>query len=210
MLYVCLSAEGVENASKQLSDNKYAELRLDLVKPSTQEMIEMLSDKSVSFIVTCRKGAFDEETSLKMLEVAAQSGADYIDTEIERGEEIAQRLKNACKNSSCKLIISYHNFEETPDLEELHSIIRTCINYGADYVKLACKVNFPEDNAKLLSLYTLDENIVAFGMGELGKITRVACLKCGSPITYLAPDEGNKTAPGQFKVSEMKKLLELI
>ncbi len=114
-LYVCLSAEGVANALRQLGDEKCAELRIDLVKPTLDQMKDILSKYSdVKFIVTCRPGVFDEETSLQYLETAAKCGAKYIDVEIERGAEVAARMKMACENSDCSLIISYHNFDTTP------------------------------------------------------------------------------------------------
>ncbi len=208
MLYVCLSAQGTENALKQLGNSKYAELRIDLVKPTCNDLEKMLSNKDVSYIATCRPGAFDEPTSIAMLETAIKSGADYVDVEIERGQEIAARIKLACKNTTCKMIISYHNFEETPDFDELQAIVEKCVNYGADCVKIACKVNFPQDNAKLLSLYNLDENIVAFGMGEKGKISRLASLYCGAPFTYVSANFGNATAPGQISEKEISNLMK--
>ena len=208
MLYVCLSAEGYNNALSQLGNSKYAELRIDLVKPSAVEIEKMLADKNVSYIATCRPGIFDEPTSISLLETAIKAGADYVDVEIERGEQIASHIKNVCKGTTCKMIISYHNFEETPDIEELNKIVEQCVSYGADCVKIACKVNFPQDNAKLLSLYNLDENIVAFGMGEKGKISRLASLRCGAPFTYVAANSGNNTAPGQISENEMQELLK--
>lgn len=210
MLYVCLSAEGVDNALRQLGDEKCAELRIDLVRPSMDEMKKMLSEGNVSYIVTCRPGAFDEETSQRYLAAAAKCGADYIDVEIERGAAVAARLKDACAGTTCKLIVSYHNFECTPSREELLEVIKECKSRGADIVKLACKVMTPADNAVLLSLYCDCDNLVAFGMGALGKISRVASLGCGARFTYVASDNGDGTAPGQLQVSEMRRCMDLI
>jgi len=210
MLYVCLSAEGVDNAMRQLGQEKCAELRIDLVKPTMDQMKTLLADSSISYIVTCRPGAYSEETSIQYLETAAKCGAKYIDVEIERGPEVASRLADACKGTGCQLIISYHNFEETPARRKLADIIDQCLDGRADIVKLACKVNKPEDNSVLLSLYQDHSNIVAFGMGPLGKIARLASLKCGAEFTYVASDLGEGTAPGQFTVSEIRKALSVI
>jgi len=209
MLYVCMSSEGVDNALLQLGNEKYAELRIDLVRPSVDELKQMLANSEISYIATCRPGVFDEETSLKYLEIAAQNGAHYIDVEIERGTEVALRLKKACENTACKLIISYHNFQNTPSQADLLSIIDECKSRGADIVKIACKVNTSVDNSVLLSLYSQRENVVAFGMGALGKVSRLASLGCGAEFTYVASDNGEATAPGQFTVSEMKKALAM-
>jgi len=211
MLFVCLSAEGVENALRQLGNEPCAELRIDLVKPTLDEMKAIMTQHpDVWFIVTCRPGVFDEETSLQYLETAAKCGAKYIDIEIERGAEKAARLRKACEGTDCKLIISYHNFECTPTQAELSMTIADCQQHGADIVKLACMVNVATDNATLLSLYNIHTNIVAFGMGNLGKISRLASLGCGAKFTYVAPDNGNGTAPGQLTVSQMRKCMEAL
>ena len=210
MLYVCLSSEGVDNAMKQLGREKCAELRVDLVKPSMEEMRKLLADKGMSYIVTCRPGVYDEETSIQYLENAAKWGARYIDVEVERGKEVASRLADACAGTECSLIISYHNFDETPPQKELVFIIDKCIQHRADIVKLACRVNTVADNAVLMSLYTMRGNIVAFGMGPLGKIARLASLKCGAAFAYVASDSGEGTAPGQFTVSEMRAALGMV
>jgi len=211
MLFVCLSAEGVENALRQLGDEPCAELRIDLVKPTLDEMKAMISGHpDVWFIVTCRPGVFDEETSLQYLETAAKCGAKYIDIEYERGAEIIARMKIVCENTGCKLIISYHDFDCTPSQAELSMIIADCHRNGADIAKIACMVNVATDNATMLSLYCLHNNLVAFGMGELGKISRLASLGCGAKFTYVAPDNGNGTAPGQLTASQMRKCMETL
>jgi len=51
-------------------------------------------------------------------------------------------------------------------------------------------------------------NIVAFGMGKLGRVSRLASLYCGAAFTYVAADSGQATAPGQFTRSEMEQLLK--
>lgn len=208
MYYVCLSALGVENAQSQRDNWSYAEIRIDLVKPTSQQLIDLLADTKVSYIATCRPGNdFNNQQSLEMLVLAAKNGADYVDIEIERDAADIAVLKDVCKNNPhCKLIISYHNFDETPDLDTLDKVISKADSLGADCVKIACKSNSEYDNAKLLSLYVRDENIVAFGMGKIGAITRVASVKCGAPFTYVAPDDGSCTAPGQLSLSKIKSL----
>ncbi len=211
MYYVCLSAEGIENANRQLDDELCAELRVDLVKPSMDEMKKFLADhKDVRFIVTCRPGVFDEETSLQYLETAAKCGAAYIDVEIERGKDVAARLKKACEGTECRLIISYHNFDCTPHKYELLDTIDRAKKWGADKVKIACNVPNQESNSALLSLYCERDNIIAFGMGRLGKISRLASLWCGAEFTYVAADWGNATAPGQLTISEMRRAVDAL
>lgn len=45
--------------------------------------------------------------------------------------------------------------------------------------------------------------LIAFSMGEIGKSSRLECLKLGSPFTYAALNENEVAAPGQWSYSEM-------
>lgn len=209
MLYVCLSADGVDNAMQQLGNNKCAELRVDLVKPTTDQIISLLSDESRHYIVTCRPGVYEPDADISILETAALNGADYIDLELERAPEYAIKLRRACLLSKkCRLIISYHNYETTPDAGILKGIIKYCKELGADIVKLACKSNSVSDNARILGLYGEYNDIVAFCMGETGKITRAASIMMGAPFTYVAADNGQPTAPGQLTINQVKRILD--
>jgi 3-dehydroquinate dehydratase type I len=49
--------------------------------------------------------------------------------------------------------------------------------------------------------------LIAFCMGAIGKISRLATIKLGGYMTYAAPDEGKETAPGQMPVSVLRDML---
>ena len=66
------------------------------------------------------------------------------------------------------------------------------------------------NNADILSLYNIPGRVVAFGMGNLGKITRIVAPFLGAEFTYAAMDEGAQTAPGQIKYSIMKSAIQQI
>ncbi|MBQ3656386.1 MAG: type I 3-dehydroquinate dehydratase [Bacteroidales bacterium] len=210
MFYVSLSAEGIDNAEKQLGEEKFAELRLDLVKPSIEEMEAFLKRRSdVKFIVTCRDGFVDQETKLEYLRRAAFAGAEYLDLELELGENFIYKFQ---KGLPSKIIVSYHNYDKTPDYEDLYQIMRQCLKYSTDVAKIVCTVKNLNDAASLLALYSsaFGKYTVAFGMGEKASFTRVVCLKCGAPFTYASPDDGSATAPGQLTVSKMKEMYKAL
>ena len=50
--------------------------------------------------------------------------------------------------------------------------------------------------------------LIAFCMGTIGRISRLATTKLGGYMTYAAPDGGDETAPGQIKVSVMRAMLK--
>jgi len=50
-------------------------------------------------------------------------------------------------------------------------------------------------------------NLIAFAMGDFGRISRVLSLYLGSPFTYVSL--GKPIAPGQFSVDEIIKIINL-
>jgi len=61
----------------------------------------------------------------------------------------------------------------------------------------------------VLSLYNNASklNLIAFSMGEYGKMSRILCLFFGSPYTYVSL--GKPIAPGQFSLDEIKSIIKI-
>ena len=49
-------------------------------------------------------------------------------------------------------------------------------------------------------------NLIAFAMGDYGRMSRIICLYLGSPFTYVSL--GKPVAPGQFSLEQIKKILK--
>jgi 3-dehydroquinate dehydratase type I len=107
---------------------------------------------------------------------------------------------------NCKRIISYHNFTETPDNPTLNNIINRATSMGADCIKIAVTARTPEDCSRVMALYSQHSRIIAFAMGEIGKITRIAAPLLGAPFTFAAPNETSLTAPGQLTATQMENI----
>lgn len=83
------------------------------------------------------------------------------------------KLISGKKPETCKLIVSSHNFENTPSTEELENLVAQIQATGADIVKIAttateivdvakmfqilvhCQVSLPSDSIKVLYPYVL-------------------------------------------------------
>ena len=124
---------------------------------------------------------------------------------------MSKEFQHLCRKSGTEIIRSYHNFEDTPDIEVLQMALARCFRYGADIAKIVTTCHTAEDAARIESLYTivlegvdsLQGRLVAFGMGDAGRDTRLECLRRGAPFTYAALTEAEATAPGQWSVAEM-------
>ena len=185
------------------------EIRLDLLK-LVPENIDVLSMQCRQWIATCRAGKHTERERTVLLAASIRANAKYVDIEYEAEQEYRKTLIDLAKKYQCKVIISYHDFESTPDIDTLNQIIRKSKEMGADYVKLAVAANSTADCAQILSLYAHHDNIIAFAMGEIGKITRIAAPFLGAKFTFASVDEAHKTAPGQLTASEMETVLRLM
>ncbi|MEX0987293.1 MAG: type I 3-dehydroquinate dehydratase [Bacteroidales bacterium] len=185
------------------------EIRYDLMRQVPDEINEQLND-SILQVATCRPGIYTEQQRIAVLKRAIELGAVYVDIEVESKAETIREIAAYAREKQTHVIISYHNFDSTPTLEELKSILTSCYSAGGDVAKIACKVNSKNDSARLLSLYAEPGRKIVIGMGDAGKITRLAALELGAEFTFAAVSEAAATAPGQQTYSEllnMKKLL---
>jgi len=185
------------------------EIRLDLIKLDP-EKIELLAMQCRQWIATCRPGNLTEHERTVLLAAAIRAGATYVDIEYEAETAYRQELVDLAKRLCCKVIISYHNSESTPDIETLDRIINHSKKMGADCVKIAVTANAPSDCARVMSLYSRHDHLIAFAMGDAGKITRIEAPFLGADFTFASVDEAHLTAPGQLTVSQMEVIFRIL
>lgn len=186
-----------------------AEIRLDLLG-LTPNQIKRLFSMPAKTVATCREGKFSDSDRMALLETAVCSGAAYLDLELEMPVSMKEPLIKLSRENNCRIIVSYHNFVLTPSLSELRSMVKSCRDTGADIIKIVCQIVNAIDVANILSLYTVEKNLIAFGMGLDGLITRVAAPLLGAEFTYATADKNSKTAPGQLTVKEMKSFYRIL
>jgi 3-dehydroquinate dehydratase-1 len=185
------------------------EVRIDQLDLSLEEAGELIK-ASPTLIATCRRGRFPDQQRHTYLDRAVRSGAAYVDMDTETDESFRQELVSLAKGHNCRVIISYHNFEATPSLGELEATARQCIEKGGALAKIACMVRTVKDVITILSLYDLDLPLIALGMGEMGRITRIAAPLLGAEFTYASYEPGSEAAAGQLSVEDMKQIFSLL
>ncbi|TWT58645.1 Shikimate dehydrogenase [Thalassoglobus neptunius] len=179
------------------------ELRVDWI-PRNLRLDRLIKDRPTEVILTCRRpqdgGRFDgsEEKRLQILREGIVAGVEYVDLEV----DIAKKVPRYGKT---KRIVSFHDFEKTPDdLEEIHKQLCEC---DADIVKIVTMADSPADNVRMMKLVeSAKVPTVGFCMGEQGLVSRVLCGKYGAPFTYATFNKERVMAPGQLSFDEMKKL----
>lgn len=195
-----------------------AEIRLDRCPLSIEEIEYLFSSSDTPLVATCRvvdDGNGTWEEAEEKLTAAAEAGAAFLDLEIEAPKEIGKRLRRACTEYGTTMIRSSHFFAGTPSDDVLRNTVEKCRKFGGEIVKIAAMAKSGEDVARVLALYSSIAStnsaaetqrpveLVAFSMGEIGKVSRLDCLKLGSPFTYAALNENEAAAPGQWCYSEM-------
>ena len=194
-----------------LSESEYAELRLDYLRPgdvvaALDSCREMLGRCVCTLRPKTEGGRFGGTEAERRTLLARIAGYEpyLLDVEYEtlRGDpDLAASLAGG------PILVSWHDFADTPDAESLASQLKRMAEYSV-HVKIATMARAAEDPARVLSLYALADGIslIAFCMGDLGRISRLACLYLGAPFTYVSL--GKAVAPGQYSLKEVRRLEE--
>ncbi len=209
MICVSIAERSAGECLKALTGLAFAEIRMDRMQRLTVKDVHDIFSVDVDLIATCRPGTFSEDERKGLLVEAIEAGASYVDIEADSDGSFTREIIAKARSRSCAVIISFHDYEKTPEREELLRIVSLCFESGGDIAKIACKVNSERDNARLLGLLDSGRDIIVIGMGEKGRITRIVAPILGSPFTYAAPARGRETADGQLDRETMERYLRM-
>jgi len=199
---------------KALAKGELAEIRIDLISDLNLLEISNRFDKQ-RIIITNRKkdegGSFEgsESERISPLIDALKIGFGFIDIEFSSIDSLQNLISKKREfNSKTNIIISYHNFEETP--QNLKEILSQMENQGQDIVKLVAHANDISDNLIIKDLLSSkssqSKKFISFLMGEKGELSRILCSSWGSYTSY-APLKGvGKTAPGQIPIEILNEV----
>jgi 3-dehydroquinate dehydratase/shikimate dehydrogenase len=104
-----------------------------------------------------------------------------------------------------KVIVSYHNLEETPDLEIVLKQMQMA-HPGAYCYKIATMAHSTLDSLRMMEFLQHHPNIIGLCMGDLGSITRICAPIFNVPIMYAPLEDEDKTAPGQLLAGELNEI----
>ena len=119
---------------------------------------------------------------------ALKSGcADLIDIEFFHPK--ASELIPEAKKAGIPIILSNHDFQNTPPCEEMARRLKAMEEMGADLAKIACMPAAQRDVWRTLllsaaSASVMEIPVVAISMGEAGQISRLSCETYGSAFTF--------------------------
>jgi 3-dehydroquinate dehydratase-1 len=179
---------------------------------------EIIGD--IPLIFTCRidlEGGFKKISRKNRLElinaVMESGGVDIVDVELCNDKEFVEIIRERAKLSGVKVILSYHNFTETPSESFIYSKLTEAQTAGADISKVAV---MPKDYGDVLTLLnatnkarnkTVQGPMVTMSMGPEGAVSRLAGGLFGSDITFAIGKQAS--APGQIPIEELKRGMAL-
>jgi 3-dehydroquinate dehydratase-1 len=178
---------------QEISD--MVELRVDFITSLKENDIKIVKQQTqVENILTCHNNDRLQQKVYNM-------GFDYLDIDL-------TSIRNFTFNDAnkTKIIISYHNFDQTPSLKKLESIKKKKKKYKPDIMKFATMVNSDDDIRILFQLLLnkkQNEQMIIIGMGNKGKTTRILGPLLGNYLTY-ASTPYSRSAPGQLNIDKLK------
>lgn len=204
------------------------ELRADFLTELTPTLVVRLLEELRSFDIPVlvtnrveREGGArpqDEAARLAVLAAAIESGLPAcVDLELATAPAEREALLRRARRHGVPVLLSYHDFTQTPDDARLWEALRAMVAAGADAAKLAVMPGEVADVARLLALCreatadgALPIPLVALAMGPLGILSRVVGHQAGAALTFAALAEGRGSAPGQVTLTQLRAVWQAL
>ncbi|MCE5089155.1 type I 3-dehydroquinate dehydratase [Staphylococcus devriesei] len=215
----------IDEMKKYESDIDIIELRIDqwanhhlqLLKQNLSILKQV--DSGFKVLVTYRtksqggKGKMSSEDYLELLKnISTLDDFHMLDIEWDSDipPQILRDIVRLAQQNFKQVIVSYHNFSETPGIDELRFTYYKMHQLGPNFIKIAVMPNSREDVAVLLeamasSVDAVSCRIIGISMSELGLVSRIAQGVFGGTISYGCL--GEPQAPGQIHVKALKEQL---
>lgn len=143
-----------------------------------------------------------------LTEVIRGGAMDLVDIEYRR--DGARELFGIARESGVPVVASFHNFDQTPEAQEIQTILAEQEDMGAAVAKVAVMPRSSADVATLLlatarRAETARVPLITMSMNGLGAVSRVAGHIFGSAATFAMV--GEPSAPGQVEVGQLRELM---
>lgn len=214
-----------EEVLKQISENPefdYYEIWLSYIQDLDTNFVWKISDQYNGKLIflfrkqNLEKSDLNQEVKEKIIKVL-ETSENFLDLDInDQKEELDFIEENKLKNKTSlllrsKLIVSYHNYEETPSFQKIVDEIK---EFDPVIIKVSTFCQRAEDSLKLLNLLLelkkQGEKFIISGMGDDGKIVRIYGALWGNEMNFAPVDGNEKSAPGQLTKENLEKIFEIL
>jgi len=197
---------------KALKKSDYVEIRFDFLKPAeVPKALELLKNDLKKSVCTLRPksegGKFSgvEKERIAILKLIAEYNPFLLDVEFNSLKK-NKTLVKYLKKTKTPILVSWHDFKKTPNIATLNRVLEQMAKFSKN-IKIVTNAKTIVDPSYVLSLYgrASSLSLIAFAMGDHGRMSRILCLYLGSPFTYVSL--GKPIAPGQFSLNEVKSII---
>lgn len=230
---VPITAKTAEQAMAQAQviasnpDVDLAEFRIDLLEFSAdtkkvialgQQLNQILKEKPlIATIRTHNEGGkmtvSDQNYEKIYREYLKKPFMQLLDIEMFRDAGSVVKLTQLAHDKKVLVIMSNHDFNKTPEQQEIENRLLKQDQMGADILKIAVMPKSKQDvftlmNATLAVSQKSQKPLLTMSMGQLGTISRVATANMGGSLSFGMI--GEASAPGQIDVTQLKQLLKTV
>lgn len=159
--------------------------------------------------------AIEADAYAELNKKAAATGlVDLVDVEAFTGDEVVKDIIEGAHAHDVKVVASNHDFDKTPDKDDIVGRLVKMQELGADIPKIAVMPQCKKDVLTLLEATRemaeehADRPIITMSMAGTGLISRLCGEVFGSALTFGAV--GKASAPGQMNASDLREILTLI
>jgi 3-dehydroquinate dehydratase-1 len=177
--------------------------------------------QGIPILFTCRSSREGGEAiALSQAEVAdlyravCESGqVDFIDFEMSNEPQQVRQVRDIARTHATQLILSFHDFQGTPGVDDLNRHFAQAEQLGADVAKVAV---MPRDMRDILTLLdaTLQSSrklripLVSMSMAGPGAVTRLCGGAFGSAMSFAIGHSAS--APGQLPIDDLDAGLAIL
>ncbi len=185
----CAADLGAAMELDQPSGIDYLEYRLDSIPNEMAAAQQLLRANKIPAILTARAATEGGQGNLglsqrKDILLKFLPAAAMVDIEL-ASADLHRELAPLISANNLSLILSFHDFNATPELARLLALQSEAIAAGAVLFKVATHVRDAADLYALQRLLEVAElPLAVMGMGPLGKCSRLLLATAGSRLNY--------------------------
>ncbi|MCH7386115.1 type I 3-dehydroquinate dehydratase [Acinetobacter modestus] len=138
---------------------------------------------------------------------------DMLDLEMFRDQQVVKNTVKLAHDKKVLIVMSNHDFQKTPNEDEIVKRLLKQDELGADILKIAVMPQSKQDvftlmNATLKVSQQSKKPLLTMSMGKLGTISRIATANMGGSFSFGMI--GEASAPGQIDVTKLKQFLKTV
>jgi 3-dehydroquinate dehydratase-1 len=211
LVAVIATPDSLARATRLRHPPDFFELRLDALHNSLGELARALPKLHAPVILTARhplEGGTGElnNPERRALLLRFFEHAALIDLEL-RSVRQMKRLIEKIRRHKIGLIISRHEFRDTPSLEELYRLTNSAAEFKPAIFKLVTRTDTPAQLERLVSFFTKKNSakftMAAMGIGKLASESRRRLDRLGSALTYVSLGKAN--VEGQPSLGQLRR-----